>query len=293
MFWYSATVRDHLSQLNRQNLNVTAWMWETCCVFPPQGFGHLSAEARGDPCGALQRFKYGPNRPAFVVGCARIALVFTMSSGLLMLYFELQPSRSTSDLESCLNVIRFEIPSVSNIAKLRATDKLESHKPYRWQLLTELDDVDSVSSRHLELAREQTNHVFCRSEWHLLRRISFDHQSWVTGKERPEGAELIQVGMAPIERPEILEDYHAWYNTAHMPGLAKVKGWTTGTRYQLIASTGDGAEPAEPYLAQHLYAKDNGLGGPEWRETVENPWTKKVVSNLSQPSHRRAWEIVA
>lgn len=186
------------------------------------------------------------------------------------------------------------LPGIRAIAKYVATDTPgDPAKPYRYQDFIEVEDIGKIDGSLIESLRSDEGYCFVRSDWNVFERISYDHQDDADGTAHPPGKNVVQVGMSPVDTPEIIKEYHYWYKEEHMPRLATVKGWRVGTRYKLLSSYGDEGEIVESYLAQHQYDQENDLGGPNWKVSVSHPWTKKVVANLSRPSHRRTWDIVA
>ncbi|KAF2467913.1 uncharacterized protein BDR25DRAFT_374221 [Lindgomyces ingoldianus] len=215
-----------------------------------------------------------------------------MAPGCIVVYLEPKDSTGFASLQSWLATIPETIPGVQVMTKLEATDTVDASRPYRLESLIQVENIDTIQDATISHLRTSSNSLLSRSDWHLFRSISFDKKpDFDTTRTPPLNMQLVQVGMAPRNEPEIIADYHNWYKIEHMPFLAQVPGWQVGNRYELLRSIGDGAEPAKPFLAAHLYDEVNGLGGPEWRKSVDSAYTKKIQKNTSEPNHRRTWKV--
>ncbi|KIW88142.1 uncharacterized protein Z519_11253 [Cladophialophora bantiana CBS 173.52] len=161
---------------------------------------------------------------------------------------------------------------------------------YRYEDFIEVEDASKVTK---DLVKEMCEEgPLQHSDWHVYERISKDKRDDLVGDERPAGSQIVQVGSAPINSPEHMEEYHTWYQSEHRPRLSKVQGWCMGTRWQFLFEHGDGKAPWRRILAQQQYEKENGLGGAQWKSSMQSEWSKRVISNVEMPSHRRTWEIV-
>lgn len=213
--------------------------------------------------------------------------------GCIVAYLNAQEAIDSGTWDDWRVEVHKTIPGVIAITSMVATDVVDvANRPYRHEDLIEVADVGSVTEELIQQLRSWPARPFSGSDWHVFKGISADKQPDVNLEERPLGKLVVQVGMSPIDTPEVIADYHEWYRKEHMPILATVEGWRIGNRYQLLASYGDGAEPANSYLAAHQYDQQNGLGGANWRKSIDSLWTKKVLTRLSSPSHRRTWQIV-
>ncbi|KFZ03205.1 hypothetical protein V502_11147 [Pseudogymnoascus sp. VKM F-4520 (FW-2644)] len=114
-----------------------------------------------------------------------------------------------------------------------------------------------------------------------------------------DGHELSEGGVAPPRSvmicvaitPRDTEDYSKWYDEEHQGMITKVPGWIKSERYELAKAYGSQVRAA-PFLAVHFYDENNGLGGPEWRASVDTMWSKKIRENVIVPHFRRVWEVV-
>lgn len=183
-----------------------------------------------------------------------------------------------------------DIPGVSSVDILTDPDT-NSNKSYRYENAYRLNNIEALDKETIDSLREASRSIIKRSDWQLYTQISHDKRD--DRGERLSGIVFVSVGMSPIETPDLLADYHDWYKEEHMPILYEVPGWRTGSRYRRIGSFGDNVEVGSPYLAVHQYNQDNGLGKDQWRKSVESPWTKRVMSNLSAPNDRRVLRLEA
>ncbi|KAF2111848.1 hypothetical protein BDV96DRAFT_581891 [Lophiotrema nucula] len=216
-----------------------------------------------------------------------------MAPGAIVIYIDPKSSGFT-ELGSWLNSVHEAVPGVRTAMKLEATDTVDAkERPYRYEYLLQVADIDAVNDGALEELHAKGKTILNRSDWNLFRSISFDKKpDFDDSVTPPLNMQLVQVGMAPRNDPENIADYHDWYKTEHMPFLAEVPGWQVGNRYEYLRSVGDKAEIVRPFLAAHLYDEVNGLGGPEWRKSVDSEYTKRVQRNCVEPNHRRTWKVV-
>lgn len=216
-----------------------------------------------------------------------------MAPGCIVIYLDPKDSGFIG-LDTWLSTVRESVPGVEVMTKLEATDSIdENERPYRYQLLVQVSDVDKIQDSTLESLYSGAGSILKESDWNIFRNVSFDKKpNFDTTRTPPLTMQLVQVGMAPNPSPENIADYHNWYKTEHMPFLAEVPGWQVGNRYEYLRSVGSGKETVRPFLAAHLYDQVNGLGGPEWRKSIDSEYTKRIRANCVLPMHRRTWEVV-
>lgn len=213
-----------------------------------------------------------------------------MTAGLLRLWLEPHDSVDEVRFNQWRKTAFRQIPGVSGVDILTATDKIEEPNVYQYENAYHLaSNVDSINETLVNSLRAASEGIIKRSDWQVYERISHDTRDDIG--ERLPGTVFVTVGMSPIETPDNLANYHEWYKKEHMPILADVPGWRTGSRYKRVVCFGDRAEFAAPYLAVHQYNEHNGLGGEQWQKSVKSPWTKRVMSNLVAPNHRRVWKL--
>ncbi|MFW6074913.1 MAG: hypothetical protein ACOC9Y_04910, partial [Chloroflexota bacterium] len=76
--------------------------------------------------------------------------------------------------------------------------------------------------------------------------------------------------------PEHEDDFNAWYDTEHLPNLAKVDGVYRAHRYRREGDQGRDADGFPRYLALYDLASPEVFGSDGWREAVETPWTNRL-----------------
>lgn len=214
-----------------------------------------------------------------------------MTAGLLRVWLEPHDSVNETTFMKWRENIFDEIPGIFDVDILTAKDPVEGSNVYRYENAYHLEDIHVIDETLVESLRASAEGSIKRSDWQVYERISYNKRD--DAGERLPGTVFVTVGMSPIETPENLTDYHEWYRQEHMPILRDVPGWRSGSRYRRLACFGDHAEFSSPYLAVHQYNKQNGLGGEQWLKSVNSLWTKRVMSNLAAPNHRRVWKLEA
>ncbi|KAJ9664522.1 hypothetical protein H2198_000173 [Neophaeococcomyces mojaviensis] len=216
-----------------------------------------------------------------------------MPVGLLRVLFDRPSSLSDTDFLAWRQGAFSKIPGVYLVDILTATDKVEEAKPYRYENSYHVEDTSLINNDLIQslLSAENGSHALGKVDFHLYERIEFNEREDIEPRQRPVGSVVITAGMSPIDTEDIIKDFYDWYQKEHMPILRDVPGWRTGSRYKRVATFGDNAEFASPYVAIHVYNPENGLGGEQWTKSIKSPWTKKVVSRLAAPSHRREWKL--
>lgn len=124
--------------------------------------------------------------------------------------------------------------------------------------------------------------------WQVYKKLSKNGRPGTEDQPIPRNSTVVCVGITPKEGTT--EDYVKWFEEEHLGLLQLIPGWRSSARYELAASFG-GPDDVAPYLAFHVYDEKNGLGGPEWRRSVETEWTKRVRDNVAVPHFRRVWTV--
>lgn len=79
------------------------------------------------------------------------------------------------------------------------------------------------------------------------------------------------------------DDFEGWYNTEHLPALARVPGVNRAVRYR--KAPGQGESPDYPeYLALYDVQSLDIPGNPDWKNAVETPWTQQL-----RPHFKARW----
>ncbi len=88
--------------------------------------------------------------------------------------------------------------------------------------------------------------------------------------ETPEGAGALLVNAINIAA-EHSHDFHAWYDTEHIPALASVPGTLAARRY-LSAETGG----SHRHVALYHLASADVASSDAWKRAVDTPWSARV-----------------
>lgn len=100
--------------------------------------------------------------------------------------------------------------------------------------------------------------------------------------QSPQGLLYIEVDCPP----ELEGEFHAWYNTEHIPERMGIPGFVTGHRYAALEGT-------PRWLAAYELECVAVLESPEylkWLGLLQTPWTKRMVSNTRV--HRSVFRLV-
>jgi hypothetical protein len=108
------------------------------------------------------------------------------------------------------------------------------------------------------------------------RLLRFEGEQILPGdKVAPENAGgLLLVGMTPA--PDAETEFNAWYDTEHVPALARVPGVLCARRFR--AGTGGGPK----YVALYHLASPDIVTGPEWKRASEStPMPQHIRPQIS------------
>jgi hypothetical protein len=96
------------------------------------------------------------------------------------------------------------------------------------------------------------------------RLLRFEGDQILPGDQTaPEGAGgLLLVGMTPA--PEVETAFNAWYDTEHVPALARAPGVLSARRFRAQNSSGP------KYVALYHLASPEVITGPEWKRASES-----------------------
>jgi len=96
------------------------------------------------------------------------------------------------------------------------------------------------------------------------RLLRFEGDQILPGDQTaPEGAGgLLLVGMTPA--PEVETAFNAWYDTEHVPALARAPGVLGARRFRAQNSSGP------KYVALYHLASPEVITGPEWKRASES-----------------------
>ncbi|KAL2755350.1 hypothetical protein ACRALDRAFT_1071347 [Sodiomyces alcalophilus JCM 7366] len=85
------------------------------------------------------------------------------------------------------------------------------------------------------------------------------------------------------------EEYTKWYKEEHVDMLARVPGWLRTRLFRTSQVSGNSSKPA--LLSVTEYAKENGLGGPEHKASMETPWRARVTTDHVESKERRTYSL--
>ncbi|PFH49392.1 hypothetical protein AMATHDRAFT_147745 [Amanita thiersii Skay4041] len=86
--------------------------------------------------------------------------------------------------------------------------------------------------------------------------------------------------------PELEDDLNKWYEEEHLSLLAKVPGWLRGRRFKLGNHAELSGKPTlmmstpTKYIALHDWQTSDFQGTPEFKYSIETPWSKKILGSL-------------
>jgi hypothetical protein len=66
------------------------------------------------------------------------------------------------------------------------------------------------------------------------------------------------------------DDFNAWYQREHLPGLAAVPGTARAARYRVIEG------PGPRYHACYDLAERSAFDSPQWRAVRATPWSSRI-----------------
>jgi len=183
-----------------------------------------------------------------------------------------------------------DIPGADVKSMITATsndDKVKSGAPSA-SIIYEIKHISKLlSPSAYEKDPAHQNGTINSLEWQVYKLVTKVSRPGTESEANPKASTMICVGVTPNENT--YDEYASWYDQEHVRLLSKVPGWRSSARYELAASFGS-PQAVAPYLAVHLYDERNGLGGPEWRRSVETEWTLKVRGNCA-PHYRRVWTV--
>jgi hypothetical protein len=128
-------------------------------------------------------------------------------------------------------------------------------------------------------------------DWLIYKRISELSRHNTEEQEDKTTAPSDSVMVCVAITPKDAGDYSKWYEEEHQGMITKVPGWRKSERYELAKAFGT-QTGAAPFLAVHIYDEKNGLGGEEWKASIDTAWSKKIRENVVVPHYRRVWQVV-
>jgi hypothetical protein len=90
----------------------------------------------------------------------------------------------------------------------------------------------------------------------------------------PGGAAALFIVAMNVE-DDYDEEFNRWYAEEHLPGMSAVPGIMAARRYKTLPGHG-----TQRYFAVYHAEHPDALGGPEWREAGETPWTHRMREHM-------------
>lgn len=109
--------------------------------------------------------------------------------------------------------------------------------------------------------------------------------------EAVDGTELVVVTMTLQDIAGAEEQVIRWYEEEHFPLLTKVPGWLRTRRYSISDLDQAGAAAPFQLISLHEYQKNNGLGGPEHRASMDTPWREEMYAKYAGNKGRRTYKM--
>ena len=81
-----------------------------------------------------------------------------------------------------------------------------------------------------------------------------------------------------------------WYKQEHIPMLSKIPGWLRSRVFR-TPSVIEGKASAVKLVTLHEYTKENELGGPEHKASMNTPWCEDVFTKHIAHKGRRTYEL--
>ncbi|KAL2131954.1 hypothetical protein VTI74DRAFT_4409 [Chaetomium olivicolor] len=81
-----------------------------------------------------------------------------------------------------------------------------------------------------------------------------------------------------------------WYKEEHLPMLSKIPGWLRSRIYRTPSVIERGSNEVK-IVTLHEFAKENGLGGPEHRASMNTTWRDEVFAKYIAHKGRRTYEL--
>lgn len=226
-----------------------------------------------------------------------------MGSNPGMLYVTMQPKPGLSldQFHEWYNnehgPTRLRLPQIfTNGLRYAATDSQEPHflAAYDVTSMSHLDTPTYTSLRENRSPREAETigQVDVKRYFYDLvserKSPEFRPIEELTDSEA-EGQVLVAVEntLTAVEGAEQALD--KWYEEEHILMLSKVPGWLRTRRFRTATSLDKNA-PLK-FLILHEYAKENGLGGPEYKAATSTKWREDIFAKVIGNKHRRTYSL--
>ncbi|KAK7731792.1 hypothetical protein SLS53_008613 [Cytospora paraplurivora] len=192
---------------------------------------------------------------------------------------------------------RLRLPQIfSNGLRYGATDSQEPHflAVYDVTSMSHLDTTTYTSLRENRSPREAEMIGQVAVKRHFYDLVSEQKAPYFKPIEHLTDAEAdgqvlvaVENTVTAVEGAE--QALYKWYEEEHIPMLSKVPGWLR-TRIFRTAISLDKDAPLK-YLILHEYARENGLGGPEFQAATKTKWRNEIFDTVIADKHRRTYSL--
>ncbi|KAL1853562.1 hypothetical protein Daus18300_011766 [Diaporthe australafricana] len=178
---------------------------------------------------------------------------------------------AATDSEEPHFLAAYDVTSMSHLDTPTYTSLRENRSPREAQTIGQVD----VKRYFYDLVSERKSPLFLPIEQ-------------LTDTEA-EGLVLVAVENTVTAAEGAEQALDKWYEEEHIPMLSKVPGWLRTRRFRTATSLDKNA-PLK-YLTLHEYAKENGLGGPEYKAATSTKWREEIFANVIGNKHRRTYSL--
>jgi hypothetical protein len=141
-------------------------------------------------------------------------------------------------------------------------------------------DLDSLavlkSAPYLAIGGDNLSPWSKRLTARCQRLLRFEGDQILPGDQvaPPHAAGLLLVGMTPA--PDLETEFNAWYDTEHVPALARVPGVLCARRFRAGHTSGP------KYVALYHLESPQVVNGPEWKRASEStPMPEAVQAKIA------------
>ena len=221
--------------------------------------------------------------------------------GILYVTMQPKPGLSLDQFHEWYNnehgPTRLRLPQIfANGLRYEATDSQEPHflAMYDVTSMSHLDTPTYTSLRENRSPREAETIGQVDVKRYFYDLVSersapgFTPVEQLTNAEA-EGTVLVAVenSVTAVEGAE--QALCKWYEEEHIPMLSKVPGWLRTRIFRTSVSL-DKTAPLK-YLILHEYARENGLGGPEFQAATSTKWREEVFERVIADKQRRTYSL--
>lgn len=178
---------------------------------------------------------------------------------------------AATDSEEPHFLAAYDVTSMSHLDTPTYTSLRENRSPREAQTIGQVD----VKRYFYDLVSERKSPLF----------LSIEH---LTDAEA-EGLVLVAVENTVTAAEGAEQALDKWYEEEHIPMLSKVPGWLRTRRFRTSTSLDKNA-PLK-YLILHEYARENGLGGPEYKAATSTKWREEIFAKVIANKHRRTYSL--